>query len=69
MSAQWYIILIQSIERDIMLGYTDNDLTNMIYGVDTAMLLIDSDENPSIYNYLVTTSDFLKGLWAEGYFD
>ncbi len=69
MSAQWYIILIQSIERDTMLGYTDNDLTNMMYGVDTAMLLIDSNENPAIYNYLVTTSDFLKGLWAEGYFD
>ena len=69
MSAQWYIILIQSIERDTMLGYTDNDLTDMMYGVDTAMLLIDSNENPAIYNYLVTTSDFLKGLWAEGYFD
>lgn len=52
-----------------MLGYTDNDLTDMMYGVDTAMLLIDSNENPAIYNYLVTTSDFLKGLWAEGYFD
>ena len=52
-----------------MLGYTLEDLNNMIYGVDNAMLLINSDENPAIYNYLVTTREFLQGLWAEGYFD
>jgi len=52
-----------------MLGYTNEDLTNMKYSVDTAILLIYSDENPAIYNSLVTTSDFLAGLWAEGYFD
>jgi len=53
----------------IMLGYTVEDLNNMKYSVDTAILLINSDENPAIYNYLLTTSDFLGGLWAEGYFD
>ena len=52
-----------------MLGYTLEDLNNMTYGVDNAMLLINSDENPAIYNYLVITRDFLQGLWAEGYFD
>ncbi len=52
-----------------MLGYTAEDLTNMKYSVDTAVLLINADENPAIYNYLITTSDFLGGLWAEGYFD
>lgn len=52
-----------------MLGYTLEDLNNMVYGVDNAMLLINSDENPAIYNYLVTARDFLQGLWAEGYFD
>ena len=52
-----------------MLGYTLEDLNNMVYGVDNAMLLINSDENPAIYNYLVTTRDFLQGLWAEGYFE
>jgi hypothetical protein len=41
----------------------------MVYGVDNAMLLINSDENPAIHNYLVTARDFLQGLWAEGYFD
>jgi hypothetical protein len=52
-----------------MLGYGPNDLNNMTYGVDSAMLLINSDENPAIHNYLVTARDFLQGLWAEGYFD
>lgn len=52
-----------------MLGYELNDLNNMVYGLDNAILLINSDENPAIYNYLVTARDFLQGLWAEGYFD
>jgi hypothetical protein len=52
-----------------MLGSTLEDLNNMVYGVDNAMLLINSDEHPAIYNYLVTTREFLQGLWAEGYFD
>ena len=52
-----------------MLGYTLEDLNNMVYGVDNAMLLINSDENPAIHNYLVTARDFLQGLWTEGYFD
>ena len=52
-----------------MLGYTLEDLNNMVYGVDNAMLLINSDENPAIHTYLVTARDFLQGLWAEGYFD
>ena len=45
-----------------MLGYTKEDLNDMIYGIN-------SDENPAIHNYLTTASDFLQGLWAEGYFD
>jgi len=52
-----------------MLGYTLEDLNNMVYGVDNAMLLINSDEHPAVHNYLVTARDFLQGLWAEGYFD
>ena len=50
-----------------MLGYTTQDLNNMKYGVDSALLVLDSDEHPAIHNYLVTASDFLGGLWAEGY--
>jgi hypothetical protein len=52
-----------------MLGYTEEDLNKMKYSVDTAILLINSDEHPAIYNSLITTSEFLGGLWAEGYFD
>jgi hypothetical protein len=52
-----------------MLGYTQADLNDMIYGVDNALLLINTDENPAIARYLTTASDFLQGLWAEGYFD
>jgi hypothetical protein len=52
-----------------MLGYTKEDLANMTYGVNSADLMIDADNNPAIHNYLVMTRDFLDGLWAEGYFD
>ena len=52
----------------LMLGYTEEDLLNMIYGIETVTLTINADENPAIYNYLVTASDFLKGLDSEGYF-
>jgi len=53
----------------VMLGYTEEDLNNMRYGIETADMMINSDENPAIHNYLVMASDFLGGLWAEGYFD
>jgi len=52
-----------------MLGYKVKDLNNMVYGIDTALLLINTDENPAIARYLTTASDFLQGLWSEGYFD
>ena len=52
-----------------MLGYEEADLNNMRYGIDCAILMINSDENPAIHNYLTMASDFLDGLWAEGYFD
>jgi hypothetical protein len=52
-----------------MLGYTKEDLDEMIYGVNSADLIINADEHPAIHNYLVNTKEFLEGLWAEGYFD
>ena len=52
-----------------MLGYTKEDLANMTYGVSSADLMINADENPAIHNYLVMARNFLDGLWAEGYFD
>ena len=52
-----------------MLGYTKEDLDNMTYGVTSADLMINADENPAIHNYLIMATEFLDGLWAEGYFD
>ena len=49
-----------------MLGYTEEDIKNMIYCIDSSMLLINADENPAIYNGLVDTASFLEGLLAEG---
>ena len=54
---------------EIMLGYTQQNLADMTYGVYQADLLVNADENPAIHNYLVMAHDFLQGLWAEGYFD
>lgn len=50
-----------------MLGYTQKDLADMTYGVWQADLLVNADENPAIHNYLMTTHDFLMGLYAEGH--
>lgn len=49
-----------------MLGYTERDLADMIYGVYQADLLINADENPAIHNYLVKAHDFLMGIAVEG---
>ncbi len=49
-----------------MLGYTERDLADMIYGVYQADLLINADENPAIHNYLVKAHDFLLGIHNEG---
>ena len=52
-----------------MLGYEETDLNDMRYAIDCAILLINNDENPAIVRDLAKASDFLDGLWAEGYFD
>jgi Holliday junction resolvase RusA-like endonuclease len=58
-----------------MLGYTKEDLDNMINSVHDAKLFYmmnDEDEyvakSPMVAGLLMT-NDFLQGLWAEGYFD
>lgn len=54
-----------------MLGYTKDDLDDMIKSVSKARLVLKnsgySDEDT--LNDLVKIEDFLNGLWAEGYFD
>ena len=50
-----------------MLGYKSKDIEEMIYGVETAALLINTDENPAIARYLINTVEFLSGILAEGH--
>jgi hypothetical protein len=49
-----------------MLGYTKEDLDNMIANVDIAS---DWIGNEGVSKGLEKVSEFLNGLWAEGYFD
>ena len=45
-----------------MLGYTKADIDNMKYGIDCAILLINSDENPAIHRYLVEAAEFFDDI-------
>lgn len=51
-----------------MLGYESKDLDAMTYAVGKASKFIPSDKT-SILKGLEDAEMFLKGLWAEGYFD
>ena len=50
-----------------MLGYTLDDLDNMIHQINIAYEIIDGPEE--VEKGLAMSADFLQGLWAEGYFD
>lgn len=50
-----------------MLGYTKEDLDEMINSVSIAYAPINGPEY--IEAGLIKAQDFLQGLWAEGYFD
>jgi hypothetical protein len=50
-----------------MLGYNSADIEEMIYGLESTLLMINTDENPAIYRYLMNTVDFLSGVLAEGH--
>jgi hypothetical protein len=52
---------------EIMLGYNSADIEEMIYGLESTLLMINTDENPAIYRYLMNTVDFLSGVLAEGH--
>lgn len=49
-----------------MLGYSVENINEMIYGIESALCLINSDENPAITRYLDDAKDLLKGLVEEG---
>ena len=52
-----------------MLGYTKTDLDEMTNAIDSALTTVNPDDDPWLHRNLTQASDFLSGLWAEGYFD
>ena len=53
----------------MMLGYTREDLDDMVYALDSVLTTINSDDDPWLYNNTWRAKEFLQRLWAEGYFD
>ena len=52
-----------------MLGYTVEDLQEMIQAVDASLTQTDDTNDPWLHSRLAMTHSLLGGLWAEGYFD
>ena len=52
-----------------MLGYTVEDLQEMIQAVDASLTQTDDTDDPWLHSRLAMTYSLLGGLWAEGYFD
>ena len=53
----------------VMLGYTIEDLQEMIQAVDASLTQTDDTDDPWLHSRLAMTHSLLSGLWAEGYFD
>lgn len=49
-----------------MLGYTKEDLDDMSMSIHSILHTV---QNQELYENLSKATDFLDGLWAEGYFD
>jgi len=52
-----------------MLGYTKKELDEMVNAIQSAITTVNSDDDPWLHSRLYMASEFLQGLWAEGYFD
>lgn len=52
-----------------MLGYTRTDYKDMLVAVESALTTVNSDDDPWLFNNLVTVIEFLEGLDSEGYFN
>jgi len=52
-----------------MLGYEMADVDEMINAIQSVITTVNSDDDPWLHRNLTQASDFLSGLWAEGYFD
>jgi hypothetical protein len=51
-----------------MLGYTENDLDNMMGAIQAALTKVNSDGDPWLHGNLTMAEEFLRGLWEEGHF-
>jgi len=52
-----------------MLGYCKEDLVEMISAVHSVLTTVDSNDDPWLHDNLFKVTEFMNGLWAEGYFD
>ena len=50
-----------------MLGYDFPVVKEMIHSIESALLMINEDENPAIGKGLRNAADFLEGLIVENY--
>ncbi len=53
----------------VMLGYTKEDLDNMSMAIHSVITTVDFNNDPWLHDHLYKATEFLDGLWAEGYFD
>jgi len=52
-----------------MLGYSENDLDEMIGGIQIAISTLEKGEdNEEVLEWLNKTMEFLQSLWDKGYF-
>lgn len=50
-----------------MLGYQVSDINDMTYALDSVLSIIDSDDDPWLYNNIWQAKNLLEGLVAQGH--
>lgn len=69
LSSTYYYEHYRKVLGRIMLGYTGEDLDEMIGAIQSALTTVDDTDDPWLHGNLNKAMEFLQGLWAEGYFD
>lgn len=54
---------------NIMLGYKYTDITDMVYALDSALTMINSDDDPWLHNNVRRAKNFLETLSKARYFN
>lgn len=52
---------------EIMLGYSEEDLQNMLEAVESILTTVNEDDDPWMGRNLYHTAEFLRGLLVEGH--